>query len=78
MSTLEKTISMLSALPETQIENIYSYVRYIYAQQSRYESPDSCYFNEILEKLTGILPDSGKTLEQYREERIEELYGIID
>ena len=30
----------------------------------------------ILEKLTGILPDENKTLEEYRQERLSERYEI--
>jgi hypothetical protein len=34
--------------------------------------------HDVLESLTGAVPDSGKTLEQYREERIHERYEIAD
>ena len=34
--------------------------------------------NDILNSLTGILPDSGKTQKQYRDERIKERYEITD
>ncbi len=30
--------------------------------------------HDILENITGIVPDTGKTLEEYREERIMERY----
>ena len=33
MSTLEKTISLLNALPENQIEMIYSFVQFLGSQQ---------------------------------------------
>ncbi len=32
--------------------------------------------HDILEEITGIIPDTGKTLEEYREERILERYGV--
>ena len=32
--------------------------------------------HDILEEITGIVPDTGKTLEEYREERILERYGV--
>jgi CRISPR/Cas system-associated endonuclease Cas3-HD len=31
-----------------------------------------------MESLVGILPDTGKTLEQYREERISDKYETAD
>lgn len=33
MSTLEKTINLLNALPENQIEMIYSFVQFLDSQQ---------------------------------------------
>lgn len=78
MSTLEKTIDMLNDLPESQIEIIYSYVQFVYAQQSRQEKKNPDTVKEVLEGLIGVLPDTGKTLEQYRDERISERYEITD
>lgn len=78
MSTLEKTIDMLNSLPESQIEIIYSYVQFVYAQQIGVEKKSTDTWDEVLESLTGVLPDSGKTLEQYRDERIDERYEIND
>lgn len=78
MSTLEKTINMLNALPESQIEIIYSYVQFVYAQQSRQEKRNPDTVKEVLENLIGVLPDTGKTLEQYRDERIRESYESAD
>lgn len=34
MSTLEKTINLLSALPENQIETIYSFVQFLSSQRT--------------------------------------------
>lgn len=78
MSTLEKTIDMLNDLPESQIEIIYSYVQFVYAQQSRKEKKTADSVNDVLGSLIGVLPDAGKTLEQYRSERINERYEIAD
>ena len=33
-------------------------------------------YNDILNGLVGVLPDEGKSLEDYRNERIEERYGV--
>jgi pyrroline-5-carboxylate reductase len=76
MSTLEKTIDILNVLPEKQIEIVYSYVQFIHSQQMEREQSDSV--NDILDSLAGVLPDSGKTLEQYHEERIRERYEVAD
>ena len=32
--------------------------------------------DDILDSLVGIIPDQGKSLEEYKEERISEKYGI--
>ena len=34
--------------------------------------------NDIVDSLIGIIPDKGKILEEYKEERISEKYGIDD
>ena len=72
MSTLEKTIDLLSHMSEDQLEKVYSYARFLNSQG---EDPQQK-ISEPLEKnfgnIVGILPDSGKTLEEYREERIRE------
>jgi prephenate dehydratase len=78
MSTLEKTIDMLNALPENQIEIVYSYVQFIHSQQMNREQKSLETINGILDSITGVVPDSGKTLEQYRRERIQERYEIAD
>jgi hypothetical protein len=79
MSTLEKTIDILSVLPEKQIEIVYSYVQFIHSQQmDREQRSGSGSVNDILDSLAGALPDSGKTLEQYHEERIRERYEVAD
>lgn len=74
MSTLEKTISMLNDLPEKQIEIVYSYVTFLKTQSEKEKSTKSV--DDILDSLIGIIPDQGKTLEEYKEERISEKYGI--
>jgi hypothetical protein len=78
MSTLEKTIDILNVLPENQIEIVYSYVRFIHSQQMNQEQRSLETVDDILDSLTGVLPDSVKTLEQYRRERVEERYDIAD
>ena len=74
MSTLEKTIDILTTLPEDQVEIIYSYAQFLNSQQLKPTSKKKESVNDILHNLTGILTDSGKTLEQYREERMKEKY----
>ena len=34
--------------------------------------------DDIFQNLVGVLPDTGKTLEEYREERIRERYETAD
>lgn len=76
MSTLEKTISLLTRLPEHDIELIYSYVQFVSSQTKQESAVPGDSIESILENLTGIIPDTGKTLEEYQEERRQERYGI--
>ena len=74
MSTLEKTINLLNELPERQLEFIYSYAQFISSQQSEHKSMDDNELNDVLDSIVGVLPDNGKSLEDYREERMTERY----
>lgn len=74
MSTLEKTINLLNTMPEYQLENIYSYARFLRSQsKGQKEMPDES-IDYILDSLVGAVSDDGKTLEEYREERRKERY----
>lgn len=72
MSTLEKTINLLNILPESQIEIIYNFVQFLSSQQTVEKPFDTESWNDILSNIVGVIPDTGKTLEEYREERIRE------
>lgn len=74
MSTLEKTIDLLHALPENQVEVIYSFVQFLSSQQKTEKPAEEESLDDIFKNLVGVLPDTGKTLEEYREERIRERY----
>lgn len=78
MSTLEKTIDLLHELPENQIETIYHFVQFLSSQQAEKKSSDTENIEDIFEKIIGVVPDSGKTLEDYRAERISERYEIVN
>lgn len=78
MSTLEKTINLLNGLPERQIEIIYSYAQFVSSQQSDRKSIDNEELNDVLENIVGVLPDTGKSLEDYRAERMSERYEFIN
>lgn len=41
-------------------------------------SSDEKSLDDIFENIVGILPDTGKTLAEYREERIKERYETIN
>ena len=75
MSTLEKTINLLNVLSENQIEMIYSFVQFLSLQQSG-ERPAMESLDDILGNIVGSVPDTGKSLEEYREERISERYEV--
>ena len=74
MSTLEKTIDLLYALPENQVEVIYSFVQFLSSQQKAEKPVINESLDDILSNIVGVLPDTGKTLEEYRAERIQERY----
>lgn len=94
MSTLEKTISLLSIMPPRQLDEVYSYVLNLKStsekqkrlesesrsilKNARSESTVTSSVETVLAELSGILPDSGKSLEDYRNERLEERYGSVN
>lgn len=78
MSTLEKTINLLNALPENQIETIYSFVQFLSSQQTKEMPGSEKPLDDILRNIVGVIPDTGKTLEEYREERMRERYETVN
>ena len=78
MSTLEKTINLLNALPENQIETIYSFVQFLSSQQAKEMPGSEKPLDDILGNIVGVIPDTGKTLEEYREERMRERYEAVN
>lgn len=78
MSILEKTINLLNALPENQIETIYSFVLFLSSQQIVKETADAEPLDDIFRNIVGVVPDTGKSLEEYQKERISERYEVIN
>lgn len=74
VSTLEKTIDLLNDLPENQIEMIYNFVQFLNSQQIMERPLGTESLDDILGEIVGVIPDTGKTLEEYREERLRERY----
>lgn len=74
MSTLEKTIDLLNVLPENQIEMIYNFVQFLNSQQIMERPLGTESLDDIFSEIVGVIPDTGKTLEEYRGERIREKY----
>ena len=70
MSALEKTIDLLYALPENRVETIYSFVQFLHSQQETEKPAGKEALDDIFRNIIGVLPDTGKTLDEYREERI--------
>ena len=68
----------MNTLPENQIETIYSFVQFLCTQYRPYSGIDEEPLDDIFEKIVGAIPDTGKTLEEYREERIKERYEVAD
>lgn len=78
MSTLEKTIDLLHTLPENQVEVIYSFVQFLSSQQETKKTAVRESLDDIFKNIVGVLPDTGKTLEEYKEERMREKYETAD
>ena len=78
MSTLEKTIDLLHTLPENQVEVIYSFVQFLSSQQETKKTAGKESLDDIFKNIVGVLPDTGKTLEEYKEERMREKYETAD
>ncbi len=78
MSTLEKTINLLNALPENQIETIYSFVQFLSSQQMAERTVGTESLDDIFGNIVGAVPDTGKSLEEYRAERIRERYETVN
>lgn len=78
MSALEKTINLLYALPENQVEAVYSFVQFLSSQQKPEKPAVKESLDDIFKNIVGVLPDTGRTLEEYREERIREKYKAAD
>lgn len=74
MSTLEKTIDLLNILPENQIEMIYNLVQFLNSQQIMERPLGTESLDDIFSEIVGVIPDTGKTLEEYRGGRIREKY----
>ena len=77
MSTLEKTINLLNELPERQLEIIYSYAQFVSSQQSNHKSMDDDELNSILNNIVGVLPDTGKSLEDYRKDYEDSAVPVV-
>ena len=76
MSTLERTINILNTLPVREIETIYEFVQFISLKQDKQTKGEKRPAKEVLADLVGVLPDSGKSLEEYRNERLQEKYEM--
>ncbi len=78
MSILEKTINLLNTLPENQIETIYSFVQFLSSQQIVEKPAAMDSLDDIFRNIVGAVPDTGKSVEEYREERIRERYEVTN
>ena len=74
-SKLDKTIQILKELSEQQLDMVYSYARFVSARPEREARPRPGTAAQIVERLAGLIPDKGKSLEDYKWERLTERYG---
>lgn len=75
LSKIDETVAILETLPEAQLEMVY---RYAWNVKEKLSFDRTQKTSLILERLTGIIPDDNKTLEDYRQERLAERYGHIN
>lgn len=79
MSALEKSIQLLNTLPDNEVEKVYSFIQFICSQHTTKKISDTNEnIEDILNSIIGSVPDTGKTLEEYKAERILERYEITD
>lgn len=79
MSTLEKSIQLLNTLPDNEVEKVYSFIQFICSQHTTEKISDADEsIEDILNSIIGSVPDTGKTLEEYKAERICERYETAD
>ena len=76
MSTLEKTVDALSKMSEPELQKVYNFVITIKSEKHDRRSPEE--IEAALSRLTGIVPDEGMSLEDYRNERLSKRYGLSD
>lgn len=75
MTSLEKSIQLLNTLPDSEVEKVYSYIQFICSQNTNRKISDTEEnIEDILNNITGSVPDTGKTLEEYKLERMHERY----
>lgn len=78
MSTLEKTINLLNVLPENQLELIYNFIQFLTSQKETKELSNTESLDVIFKNIVGAVPNAGKSLEEYRAERIKERYETFN
>lgn len=74
MSTLEKAINLLHEMPEQELENVYSYMRFVISRLDNEKDSLEKSMNglKVLRSFAGVLPenfDYEKELEEAREEK---------
>lgn len=86
MTTLEKTVDIIRTLPEPQLDVVFHFVTSLQqraARRARISAPlfplrDGDTRADALARITGIFKGESKTLDEYRDERLSERYGLDD
>lgn len=78
MSSFEKTVRLLSSMQESDINIIYDIAQSLNKQREAKKNIDSDELEKVFKRLVGAVPDSGKSLEEYRIERLRGRYGTAD
>ena len=53
-------------------------LQFLSSQQTKEMSGSEKPLDDILGNIVGVIPDTGKTLEEYREERMRERYEAVN
>ncbi len=72
MSTIEKTIDILNALPENEVEMIYSFVQFLHSRQKAERPSGGEPLEDIFRNIVGVIPDTGKSFLRHNCHRLGE------
>ena len=77
MSTLERTKELLDSFSDDEIGTVYSFATMVHFQRPASPADDGDSIDDILSHITGIVPNDGRGLDDYRSERMHDRYAAV-